>query len=131
MRSLALSSGCLALLLTSCGKQDTGDPPAAPKGAPVRVDGSSTVYLVSKIVSEEAAKQSIASDVKESGTTGGFKKLCAGKIDVTGASRPIQQTEIDACKASGIEFIELPVGYARTRRSSRARSRPPSSPRSC
>lgn len=83
-----------------------------PKGAPVRVDGSSTVYLVSKIVSEEAARQGIASaTVEESGTTGGFKKFCAGEADVAGASRPIQQSEIEACRTSGIEFIELPIGY--------------------
>ena len=109
-RSLALSFIAF-LLVASCGKQDSADPPAVSKGLPVRVDGSSTVYLVSKIVSEEAAKQGFASDVKESGTTGGFKKFCAGEIDVAGASRPIQQTEIDACKAASIEFIELPIGY--------------------
>lgn len=100
----------LALTVSACGKQD--EAPPAPKGAPVRVDGSSTVFLVSKIVSEEATKQGIASaTVNESGTTGGFKKFCAGEIDVTGASRPIQQSEIDACRAAGIEFIELPIGY--------------------
>ncbi len=98
------------LLVIGCGKHE--DEPAQPKGAPVRVDGSSTVYLVSSIVAEEAAKQGIASAaVNESGTTAGFKKLCAGEIDIAGASRAIQQTEIDACRASGIDFIELPIGY--------------------
>ncbi len=79
---------------------------------PVRVDGSSTVYLVSKIVSDEATKQGlVAAKVDESGTTGGFKKFCAGRIDISGASRPIQQSEMDACKAAGIDFIEVPIGY--------------------
>lgn len=78
----------------------------------MRVDGSSTVFLVSKIVAEEAEKQGVASAiVAESGTTGGFKKFCANEIDVSGASRPIQQSEIDACRASGVDFIELPIGY--------------------
>jgi phosphate transport system substrate-binding protein len=76
------------------------------------VDGSSTVYLVSKIVAEEADKQGVASaTVAESGTTGGFKKFCADEIDISGASRPIQQAEIDTCRAAGVEFIELPIGY--------------------
>jgi phosphate transport system substrate-binding protein len=44
-----------------------------------------------------------------SGTGGGFKKFCAGELDVTGASRPIKQEEIDACAAAGIEYIEVPV----------------------
>jgi phosphate transport system substrate-binding protein len=100
----------LVLLLCGCSKHEEEAPP--PKAAPVRVDGSSTVYLISKIVSEEAAKQGIVTaTVNESGTTGGFKKFCAGEIDISGASRPIQQAEIDACKAAGINFIELPIGY--------------------
>lgn len=102
----------LALILAfcACGKPD--EEPRFPQGAPVRVDGSSTVYLVSKIVSEEAARQGIATaSVNESGTTGGFKKFCAGEVDVSGASRPIQQNEMDACRAAGIDFVELPIGY--------------------
>ncbi|MBA3396010.1 MAG: PstS family phosphate ABC transporter substrate-binding protein [Deltaproteobacteria bacterium] len=68
--------------------------------------------MVSKIVSEEAMKQGlVTATVDGSGTTGGFKKFCAGEVDISGASRPIQQTEIDACKAAGINFIELPIGY--------------------
>jgi phosphate transport system substrate-binding protein len=101
---------CL-LIVPACNKQEESAP-LPPKGDPVRVDGSSTVFLVSKIVSEEARKQSIAlATVNESGTTGGFKKFCTGEIDVAGASRPIQQSEIDACKSAGIGFIELPIGY--------------------
>lgn len=106
----SLACFVLVLVLSACSKQEEAAPP--PKGAPVRVDGSSTVFLVSKIVAEEATKQGIApAAVNESGTTGGFKKFCAGEIDVAGASRPIQQSEIDACKATGIDFIELPIGY--------------------
>lgn len=96
--------------MSACSKQGADAPP--PTGAPIRVDGSSTVFLVSKIVAEEATKKGMVSaTVKESGTTGGFKKFCAGEIDITGASRPIQQSEMDACRASGVGFIELPIGY--------------------
>jgi phosphate transport system substrate-binding protein len=46
-----------------------------------------------------------------SGTGGGFKKFCAGEIDIAGASRPIKSAEIEACKAASREYIELPVAY--------------------
>ena len=98
------------LLASACGHHE--DEPPAPAGTPVRVDGSSTVYLVSKIVAEESQRQGLATaTVNESGTTGGFKKFCAGETDVSGASRPIQQAEMDACRAAGVDFIELPIGY--------------------
>jgi phosphate transport system substrate-binding protein len=87
---------CL-VLAGACGRHE--DAPRTPKGAPVRVDGSSTVYLVSRIVAEEAEKQSVAAaGVDESGATGGFKKFCANASDVSGASRPIQQSELDMDK---------------------------------
>ncbi len=46
-----------------------------------------------------------------SGTGGGFTRLCAGEIDLTGASRPINDSEIDRCRANGVEFVELPVAF--------------------
>jgi len=46
-----------------------------------------------------------------SGTGGGFSKFCAGETDISNASRPIKQSEIDKCKAAGIEYIELPVAF--------------------
>jgi phosphate transport system substrate-binding protein len=103
----------VVLLFVGCGKQSDGEPvTAVPANAePVRVDGSSTVYLVSKAVAEETGKTGLRAVVNESGTTGGFKKFCHGDIDVSGASRPIEQSEIDACKQAGIDFVELPIGY--------------------
>jgi phosphate transport system substrate-binding protein len=49
--------------------------------------------------------------VAASGTGGGLKKFCRGELDVAGASRPIKESEAEACKAAGIEFVELPVAY--------------------
>jgi phosphate transport system substrate-binding protein len=110
-RLLVAMFSCLVALEGACSKpQDHEARPAI--GPPVRVDGSSTVYLVSKAVAEEVEKQGTATAVvSESGTTAGFKKLCAGQIDVSGASRPIERIEIDACGKAGIAFIELPIGY--------------------
>ncbi|MDP3088622.1 MAG: PstS family phosphate ABC transporter substrate-binding protein [Methylotenera sp.] len=78
----------------------------------VKVDGSSTVYPITEAVAEEfqnATKTKVTVGV--SGTGGGFKKFCRGETDISNASRPILQKEIDACKEAGVQFIELPVAY--------------------
>lgn len=77
----------------------------------VLVDGSSTVFPISEAMAEEfgAANPGVAVTVGVSGTGGGFKKFCAGETDITGASRPISQEEIDLCAEAGIEYIELPI----------------------
>ncbi|HEY6508680.1 MAG TPA: PstS family phosphate ABC transporter substrate-binding protein [Vicinamibacterales bacterium] len=98
------------LCVGACHKDHQPRPAAT--GHRVRVGGSSTVYLVSKAVAEEAAKEHhLTVDVSESGTTAGFRGLCAGTLDVSGASRPIDAAEISSCRAQSIGFIELPIGY--------------------
>ena len=80
--------------------------------APIAVDGSSTVFPISEAMAEEFQKTSSARvTVASSGTGGGFKKLCNKEIAITGASRPIKPSEVEACKAKGVEYIELPVAY--------------------
>ncbi len=46
------------LIAGACGR--TNDGPPAPTGPPVRVDGSSRVNLVSKVMADEAEKQGLA-----------------------------------------------------------------------
>ncbi|MBT9461760.1 MAG: PstS family phosphate ABC transporter substrate-binding protein [Rugosibacter sp.] len=80
----------------------------------VKIDGSSTVYPITEAVAEEfqlAKKNAIKVTVGISGTGGGFKKLCRGEVDISNASRPILVKEMEACKAAGIKYIELPVAY--------------------
>jgi phosphate transport system substrate-binding protein len=79
----------------------------------IKIDGSSTVYPITEAVAEEFQKQNSTAKVTVgiSGTGGGFKKFCNGEIDISDASRPIKQEEIDACKAKGIEYVELPIAY--------------------
>jgi len=81
----------------------------------VRIDGSSTVFPVSEAVAEEFTKNRdfarVRVTVGVSGTGGGFKKFCAGETDISDASRPIKQSEIDKCKANKIRHLELPVAY--------------------
>jgi len=97
----------LAAVLAGCGGQRQ-------QQVMVTVDGSSTVYPVTEAVAEEfQAEQAGAVQVTVgvSGTGGGFKKFCRGETDISNASRPILSEEIEACRASGVEFIELPVAY--------------------
>ena len=79
----------------------------------VQIDGSSTVFPVTEAVAEEfqKAQRGVRVTVGVSGTGGGFKKFCRGETDISGASRPILQKEIDQCKAAGIRYLELPVAY--------------------
>lgn len=80
----------------------------------IKVDGSSTVGPISEAVAEEFSKETkgaVKITVGISGTGGGMKKFVRGEIDVADASRPIKQSEIDAAKAAGIDFIEIPVAF--------------------
>lgn len=76
------------------------------------VDGSSTVYKLSQAIAQEFSKaHSVQMKVDKSGTGGGFKKFVKGEIDICGASRPIQESELKQCAENKVEFIELPVCF--------------------
>jgi phosphate transport system substrate-binding protein len=79
----------------------------------VAIDGSSTVYPISEAVGEEFQKANPKTKVTIgiAGTGGGFKRFCAGETDISDASRPIKPIEVEACKAAGVEYIELPIAY--------------------
>jgi len=82
--------------------------------ATIKIDGSSTVYPITEAVAEEfqaAKKGAVRVTVGISGTGGGFKKFCRGETDISDASRPIKGSEMEACKAAGIKYIELPVAF--------------------
>lgn len=79
---------------------------------PIKVDGSSTVFPITEAVAEEFGKTGGGRVIVGiSGTGGGFKRFCRGETDISDASRPIKQKEIDACRASGVEYIELKVAF--------------------
>jgi phosphate transport system substrate-binding protein len=79
----------------------------------INIDGSSTVYPITEAVAEEFQKieKNVKVTVGISGTGGGFKKFCIGETDISDASRPIKQSEIEVCQKNGIEYIELPVAF--------------------
>ncbi len=75
------------------------------------VDGSSTVYPVTTAVAEEFAKiaPNVRISVGLSGTGGGFKMFCPGETDISDASRPIKESEIEICKENKVEYVEFVV----------------------
>lgn len=88
-------------------------PTPGPVEGTILVDGSSTVAPITIAVAEEFQKQypEVRVPVGISGTGGGFKKFCAGETDISDASRPIKDSEIEACQKNGIEFVELPIAF--------------------
>ncbi len=94
---------------------------AAPATAPamisglsgdIAIDGSSTVFPITEAMAEEFGKATdgnVKIVVGVSGTGGGFKKFCNGETQISDASRPISQSEVDLCAENGVEYIEIPV----------------------
>jgi phosphate transport system substrate-binding protein len=107
----------LSISLAACGtsSQDAraGATPSAGGSSLVTLDGSSTVFPISEAVAEEfqKAEKGVSVTVGISGTGGGFQKFCRAEIDIADASRPISATEVEACKKSGIAYVELPVAF--------------------
>lgn len=88
-------------------------PTPGPVEGTILVDGSSTVAPITMAVAEEFQKQypDVRVPVGISGTGGGFKKFCNGETDISDASRPIKESEVELCNKNGIEYIELPVAF--------------------
>ena len=80
----------------------------------IKIDGSSTVFPIAEAVAEEfqiAKRGKVRVTVGISGTGGGFKNFCRGETDISNASRPILKEEMEACRAAGIKYLELPVAF--------------------
>ncbi|HYF46765.1 MAG TPA: substrate-binding domain-containing protein, partial [Acidimicrobiales bacterium] len=88
-----------------------GEPEQGVSGDVV-VSGSSTVEPISSLVAESfsSANPEAGVSVDGPGTGDGFELFCNGETDISDASRPIEEDEIAACEASGIEYVELKVG---------------------
>ena len=125
MRTHLLSSALVTFILlsTGCSKRAAdannetevsgSETKAVGENSPIiAIDGSSTVFPITEAVAEEFQKTNKARvTIGVSGTGGGFKKLCAGEIALSGASRPIKPSEVALCEQKGIEYIELPIAY--------------------
>ena len=97
-----------ALALASCGG---GSSSSSDLTGNILIDGSSTVAPLMTLLAEDFQDENsgVRVTVGTSGTGGGFEKFCAGETDIANASREIKESEIEACKANGIEFLEVIV----------------------
>lgn len=91
-------------------------PWATPADDTIAISGSSTVGPITAMAIKgfQATAQGKAvrfNPVVENGTTAGFREFCSGKTAISNASRPINIKELAACKAAGVSFYELPIGF--------------------
>ncbi|MFN7003848.1 MAG: substrate-binding domain-containing protein, partial [Roseinatronobacter sp.] len=102
LRSATLAAAGLVVSMLPATAQD------AVQDAAIKVDGSSTVYPIT----QEAVRRTGAQvDNRFSGTSDGFRRFCAGETQINNASRPINADEIEACAATGIAYVELPIAF--------------------
>ena len=109
-RSSVLLAPVLALVLAAaaCGGSDDGD---GELSGTIRIDGSSTVAPLSEAAAElfQNENPGVQVTVGTSGTGGGFEKFCNGETDISDASRPIADDEIEACQGNGVAFEQVTV----------------------
>lgn len=82
---------------------------------PIRIGGSSTVFPVMQAAiaayQKGGAHRQVRFELKETGTSAGFRQFCSGQLPLANASRPINAKELKSCAAKGVTFLELPIGF--------------------
>ena len=97
----------LAFAVVGCGGSDDD----GGLSGTIRIDGSSTVAPLSEAAAElfQNENPGVQVTVGTSGTGGGFEKFCNGETDISDASRPIADDEIEACETRGVAFEQVTV----------------------
>jgi len=109
----------LGLSLAACGGDSEGNSTGSgtesggsePLSGSVIADGSSTVEPLTSAAAElfQEEQPDVKVPVGTEGTSGGFESFCAGKTDISNASRAIDPEEAKVCEQAGIDFTELLV----------------------
>ncbi|MGG3452061.1 PstS family phosphate ABC transporter substrate-binding protein [Domibacillus aminovorans] len=107
-----------ALLLGACGTENgrtvSGNAESSTGlSGSVRIDGSSTVFPIMEAVSEDytMVQPEVDAPVFVSGTGGGFEKFINGETDISNASRPLTEEEIQRLEENQIEYTEFEIAY--------------------
>jgi phosphate transport system substrate-binding protein len=105
----ALVAVGLALVLAACGGNDNK---GSNLSGSIKIDGSSTVGPLTEAAAELFREDNpdVKITVGISGTGGGFEKFCAKEIDISDASRPIDdKEEVPVCKKNGVSYDDVQV----------------------
>ena len=80
---------------------------------PIIMAGSSTVFPLSERIVERFKEEGYSGNITldSIGSGAGFERFCvAGETDISNASRPIKDKELDSCRSIGREPIEIRIG---------------------
>jgi len=123
-RRLAWLSIILALSLTAAACGDDDDDASTSGGSEdgasggdvsgsINISGSSTVEPITSLAAESFTGENEGVDIAVDGpgTGDGFELFCNGETDISDASRQIDDEEVAACEANGIEYVELQIAY--------------------
>ena len=113
LRTIRFAAVLATLTVAACGGGDAGEAAGGLTGS-ITADGSSTVFPVAEAMAEEFTTKTggnVRVTVGQSGTGGGFKRFCAGEVDIANASRPIKDSEKQACQQAGIDYVEMPIAF--------------------
>jgi phosphate transport system substrate-binding protein len=124
-RRLRMAIGLLGVwAITACGASSSDSNPSSTVPVPevsdglsssardrVVIAGSTTVEPIMRAVASTFAEVDPDVDVmvSASGTGDGLERLCSGDVALAGASRPIRESEVEMCRDSGIEPVELAI----------------------
>jgi phosphate transport system substrate-binding protein len=120
---LAETAAVVLVVAAGCGGEDETISGSGSGGSPVStaalsgkvvVDGSSTVFRISKAAQIAFAKEEksrIKVNVGNHGTGGGFGRYLEGEVDIVDASREAKPEEESRAKAAGFEWTRFLVGY--------------------
>jgi len=111
-------------VVTEAPAEEAAEAPAPTEGELPMVDpltvtgdivtaGSSTVYPLSEAMAERFINEGYSGNITidSIGSGAGFERFCAsGETDISNASRPIKESEIEDCAAIGRAPIEIRVG---------------------
>jgi len=111
LKRTAMSAAALVLGLVAVACGDGGGDTASGLTGTVRADGSSTVGPLTEAAAElfQQENPGVRVTVGTSGTSGGFEKFCNGESEISNASRPIKESEVEACASNGVEYEEVQV----------------------
>jgi phosphate transport system substrate-binding protein len=112
-RGWAVAAALAAVMLVgvACGGGGDGGGGNQDLTGEIFISGSSTVEPISSLVAELFIEENpdVGITVEGPGTGDGFEFFCNGETDISDASRPIEEEEIQACEENGVEYTELEV----------------------